>query len=139
VEEEFMQSPNEAAAVSKTSLWIGRILSLLLVLFLIFDGVTKILKIPPVLKAVVQLGFSVRQIVGIGILLLVCTAIYAIPRTSVLGAILLAAYLGGATVTNLHAGNPLFETLFPVIFGILVWLGLYLRDRRLRALIPLRS
>jgi uncharacterized protein YndB with AHSA1/START domain len=122
--------------VSKGSLRTGRVISTLIVLFLAFDGAAKVMRIAPVRQAFVQLGFAESAILPIGVLLLVCTALYAIPQTSILGAILLAAYLGGATVTHIHAGQPFY---FPVVFGLLVWLGLYLRDARLRALIPLRS
>lgn len=126
--------------ISKTSLWAGRIISALVVLFLVFDGVTKVMKVAPVMEASQRLGFPAGLIVAIGTVLLACTAIYVIPRTSIFGAILLTGYLGGAVVTNLRAGSPLFsETLFPIYFGIFVWGGLYLRDLRLRALIPLRS
>jgi len=134
-----VQSTVESPSVSKSSLWAGRILSGLLVLFLIFDGVTKAIKVPQVVQATVQVGFPESTIVGMGIALLVATALYVIPQTSVLGAILLTGYLGGATATNVRAGTGAFNTSFPVIFGVLVWLGLYLRDRRLRALIPLRG
>jgi DoxX-like family len=126
--------------ISKTSLWAGRIISALVVLFLIFDGVTKVMKVPAVMEATARIGFPANLIVGIGTLLLACTAVYVIPRTSILGAILLTGYLGGAVVTNLRAGSSLFgETLFPVYFGVFVWAGLYLRDERLHALIPLRT
>jgi hypothetical protein len=126
--------------ISKTSLWAGRIISALVVLFLIFDGVTKVMKVNAVMEATARLGFPANLIVGIGVVLLACTAIYVIPRTSILGAILLTGYLGGAAVTNLRAGSSLFgETLFPVYFGVFVWAGLYLRDERLHALIPLRT
>ena len=124
---------------SKGMLWTGRILQAVLVLFMLFDGITKILKIAPVLNAARRLGFSVGQIVAIGVVMLVCTIIYAIPQTSILGAVLLTGYLGGALLTNIRAGNPTFETCFPVIFGILIWFALYVRDPRLRALIPLRG
>jgi DMSO/TMAO reductase YedYZ heme-binding membrane subunit len=131
---------NSANQTSKKSLWSGHIISGLVVLFLVFDGVTKVLKVAPVMEASARLGFPAALIVGIGATLLACTAVYVIPRTSILGAILLTGYLGGAVVTNLRAGSSLFsETLFPVYFGILVWGGLYLRDARLRELIPLRS
>jgi hypothetical protein len=133
-----MELANQTAHVSKKSVWTGRIISALVVLFLLFDGVTKVMKEAHVLAAAAQLGFTERTIVGIGALLLACTAVYVIPRTSILGAILLTGYLGGATATNVRAGDPLFETLFPVIFGVLVWGGLFLRDEPLRALIPLR-
>src|SRR5215831_18089683 len=134
-----VQSTVESASVSKSSLWAGRIVSGLVVLFLIFDGVTKAIKVPKVVEATVQAGFPESTIVGIGVALLVSTALYMIPRTVVLGAILLTGYLGGATAVNVRLGNGAFITSFPVIFGILVWLGLYLRESRLRALIPLRS
>lgn len=134
-----MQSTVESASVSKSSLWAGRVLSGLLVLFLIFDGVGKAIKLPQVVEATVRLGFPESTIVGIGTVLLVSTALYMIPQTSVLGAILLTGYLGGATATNVRIGSPLFNTCFPVIFGVLVWIGLYLRDSRLRTIIPLRS
>ncbi|MGH9684790.1 MAG: DoxX family protein [Candidatus Acidiferrales bacterium] len=132
-----LRSQTEPA--SKSMLWTGRVISVLVVLFLLFDGVTKVLKVPAVLKAAAQLGFSAREIVGVGIVLLICTILYAIPRTAILGAILLTGYLGGATVTNLRAGYPTFEMLAPVIFGIVLWGGLFLRDRRLRTLIPVRK
>jgi DoxX-like family len=133
-----MQSTVESASVSKGSLWAGRIISGLLVLFLVFDGVTKAIKTPQVVEATVRVGFPESTIIGMGIALLVSTALYVIPRTSVLGAILLTGYLGGATATNVRAGTGVFNTCFPIIFGVLVWLGLYLRDSRLRALITLR-
>ncbi len=123
-------------AVSKTSLWSGRIISTLVVLFLLFDAVAKLMRIAPVLQAFARLGYPERLAVPIGILLLACTTVYVIPRTSVLGAILLSAYLGGATATHVRAGEPFY---FPVVFGVLVWAGLFLRDDRLRELIPLRG
>ena len=133
-----MHSTIESASVSKGSLWTGRIVSGLVVLFMIFDGVTKVMKARQVIEASVRIGFPESTIVGIGVALLVCTALYVIPRTSVLGAILLTAYLGGATAANVRVGSPAFNTSFPIIFGVLVWLGLFLRESRLRALIPLR-
>ena len=122
--------------VPKTSLWAGRIISTLVVLFLLFDAVAKLMRIAPVLAAFTQLGFSTSLVIPIGAVLLLCTILYMISPTSILGAILLAAYLGGATVTHLRAGQPFY---FPIIFGVLLWGGLYLREPRLRALIPLRS
>lgn len=133
-----MSSTAQAVPFSKSALWTSRILQSLVVLFLLFDAITKLLRVAPVLKAAVQLGFSVEQIVVVGSLLLLCTILYVIPNTSILGAILLTGYLGGAVATQYHAGTPAFETLFPVLFGILVWLPLFLRDRRVRILIPLR-
>ena len=127
-----------ASDVSKGSLWAGRIITGLVVLFLVFDGVTKVIKEPHVMAASQQLGFTANAVVGIGAVLLICTAIYIIPRTSILGAILLTGYLGGAVATNVHARTVLFNTLFPAIFGVLVWAGLFLRDRRLQTLIPVK-
>ena len=131
-----MQSGTQTAPVSKKRLWAGRIISTLVVLFLLFDAVAKLMKIAPVLQAFARLGYPESLAVPIGILLLACTAVYVIPRTSVLGAILLTAYLGGATATHVRAGEPFY---FPVVFGVLVWAGIYLREDRLRALIPLRG
>lgn len=126
--------------ISKGSLWAGRVITALVVLLLFLDGVTKAMKVAAVIAASAQLGFTANQIVAIGVTLLVCTALYAIPATSILGAILLTGYLGGAVVTNLRAGSPLFSiVLAPAYFGVFVWAGLYLRDDRLRALIPMRN
>ena len=135
-----MQSDTQTATVSKKGLWAGRIVSPIPVLFLLVDGVAKLIKPAPVVEETVRLGYSESVISGLGILLLVCTILYAIPHTSVLGAILLTGYLGGAVASNLRVGNPLFShVLFPVYIGILLWGGLYLREDRLRMLIPLRS
>src|SRR5258708_26121230 len=134
-----MNSTAGSGSVSKASLWKGRVISSVVVLILLFDGITKLLKVQQVVDATIRIGFPVTTIVGIGITLLVCTAIYAIPKTSILGVILLTGYLGGATAAQLRAGSPVFETLFSVIFGVLAWLGLYLLEQRLRALLPLRN
>jgi hypothetical protein len=135
-----MQVATQTAPVSKKSLWAGRIISVLPVLFLLMDGVMKLLKPAVVVQATLALGYAEKIIVPLGILLLSCTALYAIPRTAVLGAILLTGYLGGAVATNVRVGNPLFtHILFPVYLGVLIWLGIYLRDERLRTLIPLRG
>jgi hypothetical protein len=140
LEEKFMPSDSGAVAVSKKGLWAGRILSGLVVVFLIPDGIIKFIKPAPVVEAFAHLGWPLSTSVTLGIILLLCTVLYAIPRTSVLGAILLTGYLGGAVATHLRIGDPLFShILFPTYLGILLWLGLYLRDERLRALIPLRS
>ena len=133
-----MQSTVESTSISKGSLWAGRIVSALVVLFMIFDGITKLMKVRQVIEATVRIGFPESTIVPTGVTLLGCTILYVTPRTSVLGAILLTGYLGGATAANVRAGSPVFNTSFPIIFGILAWLGLFLREARLRALIPLR-
>jgi hypothetical protein len=118
----------------------GRILSTLAILFLLMDGTMKLFRPAPVLKAQAELDWPGHLTVATGIVLLICTLLYAVPRTAVFGAILLTGYLGGAVAVQLRVGNPLFaETLFPVYFGILLWAGIYLREPRLRAIIPLRS
>jgi hypothetical protein len=116
-------------------IWAGRILSLLIALFMLFDGVMKIVKPPQVLEANTRLAYPLSSLSGIGIALIVCTLIYLIPRTSILGAILLTGYLGGAVASNVRAGSGWFETIFPVLFATLVWAGLGLRDHRLRSLL----
>jgi len=109
-------------------------------LFLLVDGIAKLVKPAPVVEGTVQLGYPVTVIVPLGIVLLACTILYLIPRTSVLGAILLTGYLGGAVATHVRVGDSfLTHTLFPIYFGILIWGGLYLRDNRVSSLIPLRS
>jgi hypothetical protein len=107
------------------------------VLALLFSGIMKLVKPPSVVQGLAQFGYPGSLIVVIGILEVGCTAVYLIPRTRVLGAILMTAFLGGATASNVRMGSPLF--VVPVILGVLVWLGLFLRESRLRALIPLRS
>src|SRR6266853_6772704 len=128
------------ASSSRRNVWIGRGLSGLVVLFLIPDGIIKFIKPAPVAEAFAHLGWPLSLANVIGVVLLVCVALYAFPRTSVLGAILLTGYLGGAVATHLRAGDPLFShVLFPTYLGVLLWLGLYLRDDRVRVLIPLRG
>jgi hypothetical protein len=117
--------------------WTGRTVSGLVVLFLLFDGLAKVMRAQPSVEGTMQLGYPDGLVVPIGLTLLVCTAVYVIPRTSVLGAILLTGYLGGATATHVRVQDPNF--VFPLTFGVLVWVGLFLRDDRLRALIPLRT
>jgi hypothetical protein len=134
-----MQAVSQAAPVSKKMLWTGYIISALPALFLLMDGVMKLFKPVFVVEPTVRLGYPESVIIPIGIVLVVSTVVYLVPRTSVLGAILLTGYLGGAVATHVRVGEGLFPVLFPVIFGALLWLGLYLRDDRLRALIPLRS
>jgi uncharacterized membrane protein YphA (DoxX/SURF4 family) len=120
-------------------LWTGRILSALPVLMLLFSATSKFMMPPEAAKGFEHLGYPVSLAFGLGIVELICTLLYVIPRTSVLGAILLAAYLGGATASHVRAGDPFSVFYMPILLGILVWLGLYLRDPRLRALLPLRS
>ena len=121
---------------SKTSLWTGRILSGLVVALLLFDATLNLMRLPAAVEGTLRLGYPVGLIVPIATVLLVCVVLYAVPRTSGLGAILLTGYLGGATATHVRLSDPTF--LFPVSIGVLLWGGLYLRDERVRALIPLR-
>jgi hypothetical protein len=120
--------------------WAGRILTALPVLFLTFDGAIKFMPIAPVTDSFRELGYPPHLAPAIGILELACLVVYVIPRTSVLGAILLTGYLGGAVATHVRVGNPLFShVLFPIYIGALLWAGLFLREDRLRALVPLRQ
>ena len=118
--------------------WTGRVLSTLTVLFMLFDAFGKFAKTTPVLEASARLGIPTSQILGIGILLAVSTIIYAIPRSAVLGAVLLTGYLGGAVAIQMRAGSTTFETVFPVIFGVVLWAGVYLRDCGLRRVFPVK-
>jgi hypothetical protein len=124
--------------ISKWRLVTGRVLSALATLFLLFDAWGKLFQPRAVIEASARMGFPVHLLFGIGVLLLICTIAYAIPRTAVLGAVLLTGFLGGAAEAQLFAGSPTFETIFPVLFGILVWAGIYLREPRLSQLFPLR-
>ena len=133
-----MQSALATTPISPRMLWTGRILSALPVLMLLFSAVMKLAQPAPVLQEFGRLGYQENVILGLGILELVCTVIYLIPRTAVLGAILLTGYLGGAIATHVRVGDPI-TNYAPVVLGILLWGGLYLRDERVRALIPLRS
>jgi DoxX-like family len=127
-----------SGTVSKGTLWTGRVLSALVVLLMLFDCSLKIARAQVAVEGTVKLGYSESVVVPIGIVLLVCTILYAIPRTSVLGAVLLTGYLGGAVATNVRAGLPLAGyILSPVYVGIVAWLGLYLRSIQLRRMLPL--
>ena len=135
-----MQAISQSASVSKTRRWASYVLSALPVLFLLFDAGAKIAKAPFVIEGTVKVGYPESSIVGMGYTLLVCAILYVIPQTSVLGAILLTAYLGGAVATHVRISDPLFShVLFPVYFGVMLWGGLYLREQRLRALVPFRK
>ena len=129
-----MQSDSQTV-VSKTALWTGYIMSALPVLMLLMSATMKFVKPQFVVEGITHLGLPEKLALPIGILELACTVIYVIPRTSVLGAILLTGYLGGAILTHLRVGEPVF---MQVIFGVLIWGGLFLREPRLRGLIPLR-
>ena len=133
------QSDAKTAPISKRTLWTGRVMSGLPALFLLVDAVGKFIKPAPVVEGTLQLGYPESVIFGLGVVLLACTVLYIIPGTAILGAILLTGYLGGAVATHVRVASPLFtHVLFPVYLAVLLWGGLYLRDERLRALIPLR-
>jgi uncharacterized membrane protein YphA (DoxX/SURF4 family) len=132
-----MQTMTEiTAAPSRKAIWAGRIISALPCLILIFSGCMKLAELPAVVQGFEKFGYPERLIRVLAIVELSCTVIYLIPQTSVLGAILLTGYLGGATATHVRMSDPSF--IMPVLAGVLVWLGLFLRDPRLRVLIPLR-
>lgn len=124
---------------SKKRIWTSRIAGGLVTLFLLFDALGKLLKLVPVREGTVALGYSESVLIPLGILLGTCTILYIIPRSSFLGAILLTGYLGGAVATHVRAGDPLFPILFPVILGTLLWGALWLRDPRVRSLLPVRQ
>ena len=132
-------SAQNAAAHSKTMLWAGWSLSGLTVLFMLFDGLSKLAMEHHVVEATTKIGYSVEVIRPLGIVLLASTILYVIPRTAILGAILLTGFLGGAVASKVRIEDPIFSSiLFGVYFGILAWGGLYLRDERLRSLMPWR-
>lgn len=134
-----MRATLETTRPSPGMLWTGRILGGLPTLFMLVNGMVTLVKPAPVVEATVKLGYDESVIVYLGVISIACTVLYLIPRTSVLGAILLTGYLGGAVATHVRAGDGWFPVLFPVFFGVLLWGGLYLRDARLRLLIPVRQ
>jgi hypothetical protein len=127
---------NQNPEVSPTSLWAGRVLSALPVLLFLVTGLFSVLKPGVAAQGAARYGYPDTAMLRIAIVEIACAVVYAIPQTSVLGAILMTGYLGGATATHVRVGEPFF---LPIIVGIVVWLGLFLRDGRLRALLPLRS
>ena len=131
-----MSEVSSAGRESKTMIWIGRILSGLVIFVFVFTASFGLLKPEMAKQGFAHYNYPEGSMIGILIAEIVCVLIYAIPQTSVLGAILLTGYLGGATATHVRVGEPFF---LPVVVGILIWLGLYLRDARLRALVPLRT
>ena len=125
--------------VSRTAIWSGRVLSILVILFLLFDGAIKLVPLEIVTETSLQLGIPTQLARTLGVLTLAGTILYAFPRTAVLGAILLTGYFGGAIYVHVRADSPLFShTLFGVYLGVIMWGGLWLRDPILRALIPFR-
>ena len=131
-----MPSDIQTASTSKKMLWVSYIMSAIPVLMLIMSGVMKLLKPTAVVEGFTHLGWPENLALALAIVELACTVLYVIPRTSVLGAILLTGYLGGAIATHVRIGE---QFIGPVLFGVLIWGGLWIRDARLRALIPLRS
>jgi DoxX-like protein len=131
-----MAVATQAANSSNKTVWAGRVISGLIVLFMLFDATVKLLRLPAAIEGTVHLGYPASLVLPIGIVALGCVVLYAIPRTAVLGAILLTGYFGGATATQVRVQDMWF--VMPIILGILAWAGLYLRDKGLRALIPLK-
>ena len=124
---------------ARTAATVGHVCSGLAALFLAFDIVLKVLRLGPAVEGTVALGYPADSVHWIGIIELVCLVLYLVPRTAVLGGVLLTGYLGGAIATHVRVSNPLFtHTLFPVYVALVLWGGLYLREKRLRALMPLR-
>jgi DoxX-like family len=130
-----MPTSNRSLPVSRKALWIGYLVSALPVLLLVFSAVIKLMKPPQMVEGFARLGIPDSLISQLGILELVCVIIYLVPRTSIMGAILTTGYFGGAIATNLRLGESF---LLPLMAGMMIWGGLYLRDQRVRALIPLR-
>ena len=127
---------NTAAPSSRSAIWTGRVLSGLAAAFLTFDAVFKVARAPEALKTLGELGYPPSVLVPLGIVQLVCLAIYLFPRTAVLGAVLWTGYLGGAIATHVRVGNPMLShTLFPVYVAVFVWGGLFLRDARVKKLV----
>jgi hypothetical protein len=136
-----MSTIAETVPVSKPALWLGRVLSGLVILFLLLDGAIKLVPWPIVTESLDRMGYGSSESLArtLGVITVACTVLYAIPPTSILGAILLTGYLGGAMASHVRIGSPLFShLLFGFYLGLMLWGGLWLRDGSLRALIPLR-
>ena len=131
-----VRAEQSAEAGSKGMLWTGRVLTVLTILFMLFDAFGKFAKPVQVTDAFSRLGLPISTATSIGILCLVSTVLYVIPRTAVLGAVLMTGFLGGAVAIQMRAGSPMFETVFPVIFGVIAWGGVYLRECGLRRVFP---
>ena len=131
--------PTVLAPVTKTRRIAGAVLTAIVALFLTFDTVLKVLKLAPAIDGTTALGYPANRVFPIGVIELVCLVLYLIPRTAVLGAILLTGYLGGAIATHVRIGSPLLShTLFPIYVAVMIWGGLFLREPRLRDLVPFR-
>ena len=135
-----MQSVTQTVtnSTSKLSLWAGRIMGALAILFLIFDGVVKVMQMPQAVEPTMKFGYAASMVLTLGVIELACLVLYIIPRTAVFGAILMTGYLGGAIATQMRVGAEPFSIIFPIIIGALIWGALFLRDSQLRALIPMR-
>jgi hypothetical protein len=139
--EKAMPTIAKNAAISKPALWTGRVLSGLVILFMLFDGAIKLVPWPIVTETMEKIGYGSSESLAriLGFITVACTVLYAIPPTSILGAILLTGYLGGAMASHVRIGSPLFShILFGFYLGVMMWVGLWLRNNSLRALIPLR-
>ena len=131
--------PTVLAPVTKTRRIAGAVLTAIVALFLTFDTVLKVLKLAPAIDGTTALGYPANRVFPIGVIELVCLVLYLIPRTAVLGAILLTGYLGGAIATHVRIGSPLLShTLFPIYVAVMIWGGLFLREPRLRDLVLFR-
>jgi len=130
------QAAASSVPVSNKMLWTGRVISAPPILLMLLSAALKLAKPAPVVQGFARAGYPESLLLSLGILEILCCVVYMIPRTSILGAILMTGYLGGATATNVRIGDPSFP--LPVLLGVFVWGGLYLRDVRLRALLPLR-
>jgi DoxX-like family len=139
--EQAMTAVAETVPVAKPARWTGRVLSGLVIVFLLFDGATKLVPWPVVTETMDKMGYGSSETLArsLGIITVACTVLYSIPPTSILGAILLTGYLGGAMASHMRIGSPMFtHTLFGFYLGLMVWGGLWLRDRRVQSLIPFR-
>jgi hypothetical protein len=134
-----MNQSDQSAPVGKAALWIGWIITVLPALLLLMGGVMNVLKVEEAVKGATDYGYPEPALVPLGIVVIISVVLYLIPQTAVLGAILLTGYLGGAVATHVRAGDPMFQMIFPAIFGAILWFALWLRDRRVRSLVPLRQ
>ena len=135
-----MQSVTQTVtnSTSKVSLWAGRIMGALAILFLIFDDVVKVMQMPQAVEPTMKFGYAASMVLTLGVIELACLVLYIIPRTAVFGAILMTGYLGGAIATQMRMGAEPFSIVFPIIIGALIWGALFLRDSQLRTLVPVR-
>jgi hypothetical protein len=134
-----VDASEQIISVTRKKQLLSYVFSMLVALFLTFDVVIKVLQLPMAIEATTELGYRAETVIWIGLIELVCLALYLVPSTSVLGAILMTGYLGGAIATHVRIGSPLpSHTLFPIYVALLLWGGLYLREPRLSALIPIR-